>query len=143
MAPAPAKPTVFVVEDSEVHAKFLQQALVQTGRPPQVKVFKDAETAWPVISDLQRQPRANWPRLVLVDLQLPNASGIELLERIRRNPAYVDWPVVILTSSHHESDIGAARGAKASAYFVKPIDVQGWAKLAQDIVDLWLPLGAA
>lgn len=116
-------------------------AFQATGRPPQVKVFKDAETAWPVVSDLQRQPASAWPRLILVDLQLPNASGLDLLQRIRRNPAYTDWPVVILTSSMHEADITAARGAKATAYFVKPIDVAGWNKLALDIVELWMPLG--
>ncbi|MHB8634833.1 MAG: response regulator [Thermoplasmatota archaeon] len=133
------KPAVWVVEDSAVHAKFLVEAMARTARPPAVRTFTDAETAWPVISDLVRQPRAQWPRLAIIDLGLPNASGLDLLERIRRNAAFQDWPVIILTASQHEADIQAARGAKATAYYTKPVDVNGYLKLANDLVDLWLP----
>ncbi|MGZ3298209.1 MAG: response regulator [Asticcacaulis sp.] len=63
------------------------------------------------------------PDLILLDLTLPGISGRDLLEIIKADPALRHIPVVVLSGSVAEQDIARSYNLHASAYVVKPMDI--------------------
>jgi two-component system response regulator len=64
------------------------------------------------------------PELILLDLNLPDISGIDLLTWIKKDPRFSPIPVVILTGSNVDDDIQRSYDLGASTYLVKPISSQ-------------------
>lgn len=69
------------------------------------------------------------PDLVLLDLNLPRATGMRILERMRRSPRLAGTPVIMVTSSGSQSDKDAAMKMGAAHYFQKPSDLAGFMQL--------------
>ena len=62
------------------------------------------------------------PSLMLVDIQMPEMSGYELLEKIRQNDAWQDIPVIAVTAHTMEGDAERILAAGFSGYLPKPIN---------------------
>jgi CheY-like chemotaxis protein len=135
MAPAPAR--FLVVEDNPLDARLLQEAFRETPGKPQVVHCANAEKAWRTLQEALKSPATSLPDLMLLDLNLPGTSGHELLERMRGVPLLAQLPVIILSSSQHQADVVRARGNQATAYMAKPLTMDGYLALAQDLVHLW------
>src|SRR5687768_17108256 len=144
MAIKPRTIRLMLVEDNPDDARLIQEGLREVAGRPQLDHFADAEKAWKALQASFHTPGAALPDLVLLDLNLPGTSGHEFLERLRAAPGLMQLPVIVLTSSQRQADIERARGAKASAYFAKPLTMDGYVTLARDLVEFWLdgrPLG--
>ncbi|MEA3204265.1 MAG: two-component system, cell cycle response regulator DivK [Thermoplasmata archaeon] len=119
---------VLVVEDSPVHQRLLQQAFHAVLPTTHLDVRPDAESAWQAVEAMRFQARALWPDFAIVDVGLPGASGIDLVDRIRRIPLLDDWPLVVLTASSDPDDEAEARLADATLFLQKPAR-GGWDRL--------------
>jgi two-component system, OmpR family, phosphate regulon response regulator PhoB len=64
--------------------------------------------------------RAHHPDLVLLDVMLPDVSGIEICRQIKSDPLMASTTVLMLTAKAQQSDLGEAEDAGADGYFVKP-----------------------
>jgi CheY-like chemotaxis protein len=73
------------------------------------------------------------PALVLLDLNLPRISGLEVLRRLRSGERCRGTPVIVVTSSSAEEDRLAAERLGANAYFEKPADLASYRELAEVI----------
>jgi CheY-like chemotaxis protein len=80
------------------------------------------------------------PDLVLLDLNLPRKSGIEVLEEIKRDPALATILVVVLTTSEAEEDIVRAYKLHANAYITKPVDFDQFTRIVHQIDDFFIGL---
>jgi CheY-like chemotaxis protein len=126
-----------LVEDNPQDARLLQEAFRETDVQPHVTHCLNAEKAWKTLQDGLKAPATGLPNLLLLDLNLPGTSGHELLERMRGVPLLASLPVIILSSSQAQADVSRARGNKATAYMGKPLTMDGYVALAQDLVTLW------
>lgn len=126
-----------LVEDNPQDARLIQEAFRETAAKPQLTHCPNAEKAWKTLQDAMRSPATQLPHLLLLDLNLPGTSGHELLERMRGVPLLQSLPVIVLSSSQHQADVSRARGNKATAYMAKPLTMDGYVALAQDLVNLW------
>ncbi len=75
------------------------------------------------------------PDLILLDLQLPDLSGMIVLDRLRAHPATAVTPVVIVTADATPSQMERLRRGGAEMYLTKPIDVQQFLQ----VIDTLLP----
>lgn len=84
---------------------------------------------------LQRLSRADEGKIALIvlDLNLPKVGGLELLQMMRKKARLRELPVVILTSSNEPRDRRAAESFGVLAYFLKPIDLNDFAPIAERI----------
>jgi CheY-like chemotaxis protein len=78
------------------------------------------------------------PQVILLDLNMPKLSGLEVLERIRKDPRTQVVPVVVLTSSKQDEDMIASYARGANSYVRKPVDFTEFAQAVQRLGIYWL-----
>lgn len=128
-------PTVLLVEDSPLHQTLLANAFRKVGYSCTLDIQPDGEGAWAAIQRMRRQRRELWPRFAVIDLGLPGMTGIELIDRIRHEPGFEDWPIVVLTASTDPEDLAESLMAHATSYVVKPSGAEHYPDLARTILD--------
>lgn len=77
------------------------------------------------------------PKVILLDLKLPKIDGIEVLRRIKNNPATHTIPVVVLTSSSEERDIVESYHLGVNSYIVKPVQFDQFANVIRELGQYW------
>jgi CheY-like chemotaxis protein/HPt (histidine-containing phosphotransfer) domain-containing protein len=112
--------TVLHVEDNPVNVKLIERALA---RRPHVRLL----TATRVDAGLGLA-RAERPELILLDLQLPDASGREFLDGLRADPATADTAVVVVSADSHSSDDLGVREC-----LMKPVDIGRLLELVDEL----------
>ena len=80
------------------------------------------------------------PKMILLDIQMPKISGIEVLQKIKSDPRTRSLPVVILTSSKENPDIQKCYDLGANSYIVKPVNFEGFAEAIRNLGFYWLLL---
>ena len=78
------------------------------------------------------------PKLVILDLNMPQMSGLEVLRRIRANPRTEELAVIILTGSYDPDEIDQALKLGATSYFLKPADLHEYMEMLRVIRNSWL-----
>ena len=128
----PNSVTILLVEDNPDEATLTERAL--GGVPAHVEIARDGEEALDYLLNDANDP----PRLVLLDLRLPDTDGLEVLRRIREHEPTSLTPVVILTSSSSPDDVAAGYRYGANSYVRKPVDFDEFAGLIRQIGSYWL-----
>jgi len=104
--------TVLIVEDEPDAAELFAEMMRVNGFRV-VKTFSST----PAIDLLANEQ----PDLVLLDLMMPDISGLEVLRFMRREPHYKDIPVIVVSAKSMPVDIRVGMEAGASAYLTKPV----------------------
>ena len=102
-----------VVDDNEMNLRLLRWLLEKHGY--EVHTAVDAQTARAAI-------RAVQPRLVLMDIQLPDVDGLQLTREFKADPDLRDIPIVAVTASAMKGDQQKTIDAGCEGYITKPID---------------------
>jgi CheY-like chemotaxis protein len=131
------KPILYV-EDETDDVFYMQRAFKQAGIKHPLECAADVQEAWSFLADDETGRPRLAPALILLDLNLPASSGFELLKRLRSTPALLTVPVVVLTSSNHESDIKRAALLGANGYLVKPQSLDKLLQMVKTVRDYWL-----
>ncbi len=132
---------ILLVEDNPGHAELVIRSFEDHRVANSIHHISDGEAALDYLfrrgtySDPESSPR---PHLVLLDLRLPKIDGLEVLKEIRTSDKLHKLPVVILTTSHAELDVGRAYEHHANSYLVKPLDFDKFTKLMNDLGFYWL-----
>jgi len=105
---------VLIVEDNELNLRLFRDLLEAHGAD--VRTIRDAREAIEAI-------RAFAPQLVIMDIQLPHISGVELIRTMKADPQLDSIPVMAVTAYAGKGDEGRVRAAGADAYVSKPISV--------------------
>ena len=108
-------PTVLLVEDHPMNLELASDVLRAAGL-----IVLEATTA----TDGIRMAGEHLPDLVLLDIRLPDMSGLDAVRRLRADPRTASIPVVALTAQAMKGDEQAARGAGCVGYITKPIDTR-------------------
>lgn len=80
------------------------------------------------------------PAVVLLDINMPKISGLDVLREIRANPATHRLPVVVLTTSKEEQDLVSSYDLGANSYVRKPVDFDQFTEAARSLGMYWLLL---
>ncbi|MFK8004152.1 MAG: response regulator [Polyangiales bacterium] len=122
-----------LVEDNEDHAVLVKKTLASAQIPNEVKVFETAEYALRYLKD----HRHAMPQVILLDINLPAKSGLELLEDLKKDPTLKRIPVVILSTSDADVDRLLAYELGANSYLTKPVDFHAFRRMIKDFGDYW------
>ena len=129
---------ILLVEDNPDDELLAMRALKKNNILNEVKVARDGAEALEYLESLSADEAL--PELILLDLQLPKVSGLEVLKAIRENPRTQLLPVVILTSSDEEKDLVSSYQLGANSYIRKPVDFSQFVEAVQQLGIYWLVL---
>jgi len=113
---------IFHVEDDQNDVLLLEAVIRQSKLPLRFQTIRCGAEAAKQLASLAGTS-SQLPDLFLLDIKVPNVTGLELLKQIRNTAAFNAIPAVMLTTSNHHSDIQAARQLHANAYMVKPTSI--------------------
>lgn len=112
--------SILLAEDDETDVLFLRRALKEADVQNPLHVAADGQEA----IDFLARPRATaedrLPALIVLDLQMPRLSGMEVLAWLHEQPVLRTLPVCVFSSSANREDIERAYALGANAYIVKP-----------------------
>lgn len=133
--------SILFVEDNDDHAELAMRGFAEHLLANDVRRVSDGAQALDYL--LRRHdyaPPASSPRpnLILLDLRLPKVDGLEVLETIKSHEQLKRIPVVVLTTSDADADIGRAYDLHANAYLVKPVEFDEFHSLTRDLGSFWL-----
>ena len=78
------------------------------------------------------------PDIILLDINLPKADGLEILELIRQKENSKNIPVIMLTSSESDTDIKRSYAKKANSFITKPVDFEKFHQVIKSLKTFWL-----
>ena len=115
-------PQILLVEDELSLRKFLAASLASAGYG-----VDEAATGQQGLRHAAQQP----PDLVILDIMMPEISGLDILRQMRRDPALANIPVVVVSATTMPADIKNGMEAGASIYLTKPV---GFHELKEAVV---------
>jgi len=104
--------TVLIIEDEEDAAELFAEMMRVSG----FRVLKTSKSA-PALSMIAD----NKPDVVLLDIMMPEVSGLDILRQMRSNPNLANIPVIVVTAKTMPTDIKNGMEAGASTYLTKPV----------------------
>ncbi len=138
MKTAPANRPILLIEDNPLDVDLTRRAFARKKLSHPLIVARDGEQA------LDWLPRweagAPLPLIILLDLNLPRISGLDVLAHLKAHPSFRVIPVVVLTSSVEDRDVQMAYLQGANSYIVKPIDFHQFLEIVDQIDRYWCVL---
>jgi CheY-like chemotaxis protein len=127
-----------LIEDSPSDADLAREALGQGKILNNLHFVEDGVEAIDFLRRRGLYSAAPRPDLILLDLNLPKKSGVEVLEEIKTDTDLKLIPVVILTTSAAQEDILKSYSLHANCYITKPVDFVQFTRVVKLIEEFWL-----
>ena len=135
------KKTILLIEDRADDVDLTLRALEKNRIANEVFVCVDGLDALDFLFARGRYTeRAELPELILLDLNLPRITGLEVLRQIRADERTRRIPVVVLTSSAEDQDILASYDLGANSFVQKPVDFSQFVQATHQLGMYWLVL---
>lgn len=130
---------ILLVEDSPKDIELTIAALERCALANAVVVARDGAEALDYLYARGAHAARNTPdpAVVLLDLKLPKVDGLEVLERVKADPALRHVPIVMLTSSREERDVVSSYRLGVNAFVVKPVDFKEFFDAIRDVGMFW------
>jgi len=138
-----ANKTILLVEDNADDEALALRALSKNNIGNELIVARDGAEALDVLFGTGKysgRDANGGPHVVLLDLNLPKVSGLEVLRRLRADDRTKHLPVVILTSSNEEQDLVKGYDNGANSYVRKPVDFIQFIESVRQLGLYWLIL---
>jgi CheY-like chemotaxis protein len=132
-------PQVVVIEDNLSDIALIQRTLREHSADTNVTVANDGEEAIQLLGSMAKAGFE--PDLILLDLNLPNRDGHEVLAFLRSNPQLRATPVAIFTSSDRPGDVQKAYSMGADCYVLKGNDLDSFTESVTAICSFWSSAG--
>jgi CheY-like chemotaxis protein len=116
---------VLVVDDHPLNRTLLERLFEREGH---------AVRAADSLAAAERALAEEQPAMIVLDLNLPDGSGLELTRKLKAHPTTASIPIVACTAAVLRSDEERALAAGCDAFVAKPIDVQGFSSLVASIL---------
>lgn len=123
-APPSSLLRVLIVEDNLPDVMLIEESLRELGAPYEITHYSDGEEA---VSKLcSRSDVSDQFDVMILDINMPRISGLEVLSGLRANDAYKATPILVLTSSLSPAEQNEALRLGASGFVKKPSDLYGF-----------------
>jgi CheY-like chemotaxis protein len=132
---------ILLVEDNPIDVELTKSAFKKAQITNVLHVVNDGEAALDFVfarGSFADRLKARPPQLILLDLNLPNTSGLEVLREIKEDSRTQNIPVIILTISDRDRDIDECRRLGAETYIVKPVSFQNFSKVTTFLSLSWV-----
>jgi len=119
--------SIVMIEDDEGHARLIEKNIRRAGILNDITHFTDGSSALDYLFNAPDGPARNGPALILLDLNLPDMSGTDILARIKADGVLKRTPVVVLTTTDDKIEIQRCYDLGCNVYITKPVDYESFA----------------
>ena len=124
---------IVMIEDDEGHARLIEKNIRRAGILNEIVHFTDGTRAIDYLFNHEKGPALGGPALVLLDLNLPDMSGADILKKIKSAPALRRTPVVVLTTTDDKVEIERSYDLGANVYITKPVNYESFAQAIRQL----------
>lgn len=128
---------ILLIEDDPADVELTLETMKSSKIMMNINVAKDGKEALDYLNKKGQYQQTNKPDLILLDLNLPIKSGIDVLKAIKDEDNLKQIPVIVLTTSKAEEDIIKTYDLGANCYITKPVGFEQFRKVVQSIEDFW------
>ncbi len=131
-----AKPVLIVmIEDDEGHARLIEKNIRRAGVNNEIMPFTNGTSALEFLlgKDGSGNDSKGKQLLVLLDLNLPDMTGLDILEKLKQNQHTKRSPVVVLTTTDDTREIQRCYDLGANVYITKPVNYEGFANAIRQL----------
>ena len=126
--------SIVMIEDDEGHARLIEKNIRRAGILNEVRHFTDGTTALAYMFQSPDGPALNGPALVLLDLNLPDMSGTDILVKIKAEGSPLRrTPVVVLTTTDDKVEIQRCYDLGCNVYITKPVNYESFAQAIRQL----------
>ena len=127
--------SIVMVEDDEGHATLIERNIRRAGVNNPIKPFTNGTAALDYLlgEDGSGSVHAGNSLLILLDLNLPDMTGVDILAKIKNNQHLKRSPVVVLTTTDDQREIQRCYDLGANVYITKPVDYEGFANAIRQL----------
>jgi CheY-like chemotaxis protein len=119
---------IIMIEDDEGHARLIEKNIRRAGISNDIHHFTDGTSALDYLYNDPHGPAQNGPALMLLDLNLPDMSGTDILARIKAEGSPLRrTPVVVLTTTDDKVEIQRCYDLGCNVYITKPVNYESFA----------------
>jgi CheY-like chemotaxis protein len=119
---------IVMVEDDEGHARLIEKNIRRAGISNGITHFLDGTSALEYLFKAPNGPALNGPALILLDLNLPDMSGTDILAKIKAEDSAIKrTPVVVLTTTDDTREIQRCYDLGCNVYITKPVNYESFA----------------
>ncbi len=133
--------SILLVEDNPSDAELTLRALKDNNIANDITLVEDGEQALDYIfcrGRFESEEECRSPKLIILDLKLPKIDGLEVLKQIKSHEKTRAIPVVVLTSSQHETDVVNSYKLGVNSYIVKPVEFDKFVAAVRQLGMYWL-----
>ena len=135
MSKEPKPVAIIMIEDDEGHARLIEKNIRRAGVTNEIISFRDGTTGVNYLlgSDGSGLVAIGRPSLVLLDLNLPDMTGIDILELLKANEHTRRTPVIVLTTTDDAREIQRCYDLGANVYITKPLNYESFANAIRQL----------
>jgi CheY-like chemotaxis protein len=126
---------IVIAEDNPADVIVVRMALQQVLPGFELEVFEDGEKIIDYLDELELR-RGPCPDVMLLDLNMPKAGGLDVMQRLRHCTNCISTPVIVITSSSRPKDREEALALGAAHYFLKPDDFDEFLKIGDVVSEI-------
>jgi CheY-like chemotaxis protein len=124
---------LFVVEDSAEDTEAIARAIGRSHPDVSAEFFPSGSA----VLRLLDEPATPLPRMMLLDLNMPGESGLDVIRHIRAQPRLAGLVLVVFTSSENQDEADACYAAGADSYIYKPLNFALFQNVLSQTLDYW------
>lgn len=131
---------ILLVEDNPADVDLIRETLSESKIANNWNAVENGEQALSYLRAEKSYAARTLPDLILLDINLPRKTGLDVLKEIRSDPQLTDLAIVMLTSSNSPDDIQASYRMHVNAYVRKPLDLEEFVAAVRSIDGFWLSI---
>jgi len=129
---------ILIAEDDIDDRYLMKTALEETGITEEVKYVENGvEVISCLEAVIEKNGTYNYPKLILLDLNMPKMDGREVLKKIKSNEAYRKIPVVIFSTTKNQLEVNRCYDLGANTYIIKPVSYETLVDTIKQICVYW------
>jgi DNA-binding response OmpR family regulator len=128
---------IYLVEDNEADIILVKESLKLIATKFDLISFSDGGAAIDQLKLLEEDPEMEVPELIILDINIPKRSGIEVLQFIKKSERLRHLPVVMMSTSQSSQDVLRSYRSGANSYVCKPLDFGEFTNSIKDIFHYW------
>lgn len=124
---------ILLVDDNPGDIRLTMEALKEGNVCHQLRIARNCSEALAILRCNDDKEFHALPDIILLDVNLPDTNGLEILAEIKADDKLKKIPVVMLTTSDAERDIQTAYDLHANCYIVKPVELDKFIQVVKSL----------